>query len=382
MSDLVARARAQRETILAHQGAMAEARRMPDALAAALAPEGFFRMAAPRALGGPETPPGEMFAVIEALAEIDASAAWCVMIGATTSVLAAYLPAPEAREVFADPLSIATGVYAPMGKAERDGGDYVVSGRWKWNSAGQVSRWLCGGCMIIENGASKRAADGAPAHRMMLFPASEAEFIDTWRTSGLKGTGSGDMAVARIRVPEARSVSLIEDSPRVRAPLYAFPVFGLLSIGIAAVASGNARAALEEFAAAAGAKKLPGGRTLASRGAVQSAYAAAFAETSAARAFLLQEVDTAWRLAQTGGGLDLSQRARVRLAATHLTRAAAHNVRVVHDLAGGASVFLDDPLNRRLADAQTMTAHMMVAPATLELASRAMFGLEVGTGEL
>jgi hypothetical protein len=72
----------------------------------------------------------------------------------------------------------------------------------------------------------------------------------------------------------------------------------------------------------------------------------------------------------------------VRLAATHLTRAAAHNVRVVHDLAGGASVFLDDPLNRRLADAQPMTAHMMVAPATLELASRAMFGLEVGTGEL
>ncbi|MBI1187941.1 MAG: hydrolase [Alphaproteobacteria bacterium] len=382
MSDLVARARAQRDAILRHRDEMTAARRMPDALASALAPDGFFRMAAPKAYGGLETPPLEMFETIEALAETDASAAWCVMIAATTSVLGAYLPESEARSVFADPLSIATGVYAPMGKAELDGDSYVVSGRWKWNSGGQVSHWLCGGCVLFENGAPQPGADGAPSHRMMLFPAHEAEFIDTWRTSGLKGTGSGDMAVARIRVPRGRSVSLVDDAPRVNAPLYAFPVFGLLSIGIAAVASGNARGALDEFAAAAASKKLPGGRTLASRGAVQGAYAGAYAEVAAARALLLQEIDAAQRAASAGAALDATQRARVRLAATHLTRTAAHNVRVVQDLAGGGSVFLDDPLNRRLVDAQTMTAHMMVAPATMELTGRALLGLTVGTSEL
>ncbi len=38
---------------------------------------------------------------------------------------------------------------------------------------------------------------------MMLFPADEAELLDTWHAHGLKGTGSGDMVVEDIYVRRA-----------------------------------------------------------------------------------------------------------------------------------------------------------------------------------
>ena len=269
-----------------------------------------------------------------------------------------------------------------MGKATLEGDSYRVTGQWKWNSGGQNATWLCGGCVIYANGVPLMLTDKIPDHRMMLFPASDVTFIDTWHTGGLRGTGSGDMAVRDLIVPRSHSISLITDKPRVKAPLYAFPIFGLLAIGIAATASGNAAAAMREFAALASAKRTPTGRTLSERGTVQSAYAEGCARLKAARAFLFAEIDAAWAQAQTSAAISLEQRATLRLAATHMTRTAAEVVRTVQDLAGGASVFLADPLNRRLADAQAMTAHIMTAPATYELTGRALLGVPVSSAEL
>jgi alkylation response protein AidB-like acyl-CoA dehydrogenase len=336
----------------------------------------------PRVHGGLEAEPRVVVETIEALAEADASAAWCVTVSATTGAFGAYLEPATTSAIFTDPALIFAGVYAPMGKAVVEGDGYRVTGQWKWNSGGQNATWLCGGCVIYDNGAPLMLTDKIPDHRMMLFPANDVTFIDTWHTSGLRGSGSGDMIVRDLFVPRSHSVSLIADKPRIKAPLYAFPIFGLLAIGIAAVASGNARAALKEFAALASAKRTPTGRTLNDRGTIQSAYAEAYARLGAARAFLFAEIDAAWIQAKTNPSITLEQRASLRLAATHMTRTAADVVRTVQDLAGGVSVFVADPLHRRLADAQTMTAHIMTAPATYELTGRALLGVPVSSAEL
>lgn len=355
-----------RDTILAHRPEMQAARRLPQPLADDLAAAGLFRLLVPRDYGGGEGTPQAFVETLETLAESDASTAWCVMIGATSGLLAAYLAPDVATSVFADPRSIVTGVFAPTGKATIEGDTYRVTGRWKWNSAGQCSTWLGGGCMIVDG--------AAPEHRMVLFKASDATFHDTWHTTGLRGTGSGDMAVTNLVVPSARAVSLTDDRPRIDRPLYAFPIFGLLAVGIAAVASGNAEGALADFKTMASARRQPNGRTLAERGSIGAVYAEALAGHASARAFLHDEVAAAWREAETGAPLTFERRARLRLAATHMTRTAADIVRRLQDHAGGAGVFLADPLQRRLADAQTMTAHLMVAPQTHELTGGALLG--------
>lgn len=382
MSEWAGRARDLGGVIRDAQREMDEARRMPDHLAARFAEAGFFRMCVPRVYGGGEARVRDLVETLEALAEADASAAWVAMIGATTGALAAYLEPDAARDVFGDAHNIVTGVYAPMGRAVEEEGAYRVSGQWKWNSGGQNSHWIAGGCLITEGGKPKPTATGAPVMRLMIAPRADVRHIDTWRTGGLRGTGSGDMAMADVRVPSARSVSLTDDKPRIDAPLYAFPAFGLLALGIAAVASGNARGALTDFAAAMTAKRAPNGRSLAERGTTQALYAQTQGEYAAARALLYQEIDAAWAEAETGAALSAPQRAALRLAATHMTRTAAAIVRRLQDFAGGASVFLDDPLQRRLGDAQTATAHIMVAPMTYELIGRVLLSGETHIAEL
>ena len=352
------------------------ARRLPADLAAELASAGLFRLLVPKSLGGSEVDVAALFGTLEQLGRADAATGWCVMIGGTTALISAWLPPAHARDIWADPNVITGGVFAPMGRAVVDGGDYVVNGRWAWASGSANCAWLLGGAVITENGELRRLPNGAPDHRMMVMRRADVDLIDSWDALGMRGTGSGDMAATDVRVPQDRSVSFITDSPRHDGPLYRFAPFGLLALGIAAVASGNALGALDDLAALAAAKKGQGSsRTLAERGVVQADYAAASADLHAARALVHAEIVAAWDRALTGDAPDLVLRARLRLAATRLTQVAARVTAKMHELAGGTSVYASHPLNRRFRDAHVATQHVMVAPPTLELAGRVLLGL-------
>lgn len=372
----LAAARALAPAIAARAAEMEEARRLPADLAADMARAGLFRIALPRSLGGDELPPADIVRVIEAVAHADASAGWCVMIGSTTMVSFAWLPHAVAAEALADRDLISGGVFAPMGRAEVEGEAFRVSGRWSWASGSANCRWLFGGCLVTEGGAPRKLEGGRPDARMMLMPAGEVRLIDTWHAAGLKGTGSGDMAVEGLLVPQAHSVSLT-GPPVEQGALYLFPVFGLLALGIAGAASGNARAALDTLVDGLGSRRPQGSaRSAAERATVQAEVAQAEARLSAARALLFETLDRAWEAAAEGK-VTVESRARLRLAATHMVRTAADVSRVAYDLGGGSALYLESPLQRRFRDAHAMTQHMMVQPATWELAGRVLLGQPV-----
>lgn len=359
------------------------ARRLPADLAREMAKAGLFRLIVPEMYGGGQAPAADIVAAIERVAMADASAGWCMMIAATTALNAAYLPADHARAIYGDPLGITGGVFAPLGKAERAGDVLHVNGRWAWASGSQNCDWLLGGCLMIENGDVKRLPNGAPDHRMVFVPAREVELIDTWHVIGLKGTGSVDMQITGVEAPYDRSVSLITDKPRVEGALYAFPAFGLLALGIAGVALGNARGAIDAFKALATAKKPVGGRkSVAERGHTQMEMAKIEADLSAARAFLFDEIGAAWRRAEEGGEIPLEQRARLRLAATHAARVGADVSRVCYDLSGGSAVYATSALQRRFRDGHVATQHIMVQPLTYETVGRVLFGLPLDDSTL
>ena len=364
------------EAVAARAADTESQRRLPADLAAELAQASLFRMLVPQSLGGAEVDVATLFTSLEQLGRADAATGWCVMIGGTTALISAWLPMEHAREIWFDPNVITGGVFAPMGRAAVEGGDYLVSGRWAWGSGSANCSWLLGGAVIMDGGEMLRLPSGAPDHRMMVMRRAEVELIDTWDALGMRGTGSGDLAAKDVRVPQSRSVSFITDTPREAGPLYRFAPFGLLALGIAAVASGNALGALDDLKALAVAKKGQGSsRSLAERGVVQADYAAAHADLDAARALVHAEIAAAWDRVVAGDTLDLPARARLRLAATRLTQVSARVAAKMHELAGGTSVYASHPLNRRFRDAHVATQHVMVAPPTLELAGRVLLGL-------
>ena len=376
MTDILAAIHELVPTIRARAAEIEQARRMPADLARSLAAAGLFRMAVPKEAGGLELEPTAMLRAIEAAGAADASVGWCVMIGATSGVTAAYLPMPLAREIFGPADCIVGGVFAPMGNAVIDGDGYLLTGRWAWASGSANCRWLIGGALVAENGELRKLANGMPEERRLIFPAEAATLNDTWHSSGLCGTGSGEMVVANLRVPRERAVSY--DAPVASGALYAFPFFGLLALGIAAVALGNARGAIEDLVELAGGKQPLGSRrTLAERHSAQSTLAVAEASLRSARAFFYEAVDEAWQMARRNGTVDMRHRASLRLAATHATRTAADVARSMYDLGGGSSVFLSSPLQRRFRDGHVATQHIMVAPPTFELTGRVFMGLPV-----
>ena len=249
----------------------------PADLARTMAEAGLFRMAVPRSLGGLEVEAATLLRAIELIGEADGSAGWCLMIGVTSTVIAAYLPREVAHEIFAEPTTIVGGAFAPLGRAVREGDHYRLSGRWPWASGSINCQWLMGGSAILEDGKPRLLPNGMLDSRLLVFPTAQATLIDSWFAAGLCGTGSGDMEVQELRVPAARSISLMSDRPVEGGPLYVFPVFGLLALGIGAVALGIARAAITDLVALAGGKKPQGStRTLAERATAQTAHRSPF----------------------------------------------------------------------------------------------------------
>jgi alkylation response protein AidB-like acyl-CoA dehydrogenase len=367
-------ARALAHEIRAHAVDAEAARRQSPALMRRLADAGLFAICVPAELGGGELSARDVLRVIEEVSRADGATGWCVMIGATTGVLAASLPEPFAREIYgANPSVITGGAAAPLGKARTIAGGQTVTGRWPFGSGCQHSEWLVGGTVMGEGDAETR---------LVFFARDQIRILDTWHTGGLRGTGSHDFEVTDAFVPEGRSV-LLGSKPRCAGPLYRFPVFGLLALGVCAVTLGIGRRALDELVALATAKVPTGSsRNLASRAVVQRQVGEAEAALRSARAYVYGAIDGAWQIATRGESLPLDTSADLRLAAANAAWSAARAVDLAYHAAGGTSVYDSSPLSRCFRDIHVATQHIMVAQPIFEVAGRVTLGLPTERGSL
>lgn len=358
-------------------------RRLPPPLVAKMAEAGLFRLSVPADLGGLEASPRAAIEVLEEVAKADGAAGWCVMVAITSSLVAGYLDAATAREIFGDPGAIVSGVFAPRAAANVVPGGYRVTGRWPFASGCQHATWLLGGAVIFDNGAPRKSAANAVETRLMVFRTSDVTIHDTWNVLGLSGTGSHDIEVDDVFVPAARSVSFFTD-PRTRAgALYELPPFGFLALGVAAVALGIARRAAEDFLRLATEKTPFGGkRPLAARPAIQAQLAEVEALVRSARAFLHHAIDRATDAAASGDGVPSELRVEMRLAACHATTSAARAVDLAYAAAGGSSIYASSPLQRCFRDVHVATQHIMVGPAIQELCGKVLAGIDADTSML
>lgn len=362
---------------------MEAARRMPAALASDLARAKLFAQLVPTELGGLQAHPQDFFDTLAAAGRADGAAGWVMMIGATTGLLSASLNASWAEQIYGTAGTvISTGVTAPLGRAVAVEGGLSVSGRWPYGSGSQVSDWITGGCFLYDDVTAKTPqvnAQGAPDQLLVFFPRDAVTIHDTWDTSGLRGTGSHDIEVRDAFVPDGRWVVLGKRA-RIDAPLYRFPTFGLLALGVSAVAVGIAERAIEEFIELAGGK-IPTGsrRSLATRAMAQRDLAVAIANVKAARALTEQAIGRAWELASSVGKLDLDTKADLRMAASNNAWRSAEAVDLLYNNAGGSAIYATSPLQRCFRDVHVVTAHIMVAQPTFEAVGKVQLGIDPKT---
>ncbi|HJY82185.1 MAG TPA: acyl-CoA dehydrogenase family protein [Candidatus Binatia bacterium] len=356
-------------------------RRLPLPLVDALKKAGVFRMTMPRDWGGAELDPLSQLRIIEALSVADASVGWCVMIGCDSGYFSGFLDQQVAREMYPDLDTITGSALTLTGRAVRVKGGYRVSGRWPFSSGCQHSAWLVGGCLVYDGDQPRLRPNGVPETRQCYLPAEAVSILDTWYTTGLRGSGSHDFTVNDCFVPEERTFSYQELKFYRSGTLYRFPMNILFKAG--GVPLGVARAALDalieaghrpsRLMAVGGKAATP--RTLRDEEFVQDAVGRVAAILGAARAYLFSTIGDIWQTLEAGREVSLRQRVDFQLVHTQVFAMCTEAVELIYKARGGSAVYTNNVLDRCLRDIVTMNQHVVNSLRVYATGGRLLLGL-------
>ncbi len=373
----VARALARR--IRARADEIEAARQLPADLVMELANARLFKVAVPEAEGGLGADVLTTLQVIEEVARADGSTGWCVAMGVNTFRQSAQL-APEVRRelFFSDPIGVSAGSARERGRAVAAPGGYRVTGHWFFASGCMHSHLLHGACRVFDGDAPRLRPNGEQEIRIAYFyPKTSARIIDNWDVSGLRGTGSHDIAVEDLFVPEARTFSALDRRARVTGPMNRMHGFDLAGCGFCCVGLGVARAAIDAFVELATVKTpRSSSELLRERVMVQAQTGEAEAMLRSGRALLFDVVEEMWETALAKEPIRERQRSDLRMAMTHAAQNAARATHMVCAAAGTTSIFAKSPLERYARDAEVVTRHNQLQFVNYEAVGRTMFGLE------
>lgn len=354
-------------------------RQLPQPLLSEMQQAGLCRLALPRALGGQELDALSFFRVIENLAQVDASAAWLIMVHNQHAHLSAYASEKAEQEIWGqDPDVLMAGSHGPRGRAVQVDGGYLVSGQFPYASGIAHARWLASGCRVYDEEEMRRGPDGQMVRLLVLTPIEAATVLDTWTTTGLRGTGSHDYVLDEVFVPDSHVMhrgAVLRG--RYPGPLYAR--WNTLFLSHGAHALGVARGALDALTDLVQTK--PTRNDIAhqrDRVVVQVQIAETEALLASAHAYYFQAVGQFWAHLVAGENPPGRVQAQVSLAQVHAIRTAVQVVEKAYYLAGGTAVYACGEHDRRMRDSHTASAHLLAAVAGYEQVGRVLVGLEDG----
>jgi alkylation response protein AidB-like acyl-CoA dehydrogenase len=371
-------ARALAPRIRARAGEIEAARQLPADLVAELAGARLFKVAIPEAEGGLGADILTTLRVIEEVARADGSTGWCMAMAVNTFRQSAqFSPEVRRRIFFSDPVGVSAGSANSRGRAVAVPGGYRVTGHWFFASGCMHSASLHGACKVFDGETPRQRENGDQEVRVAyFFPKSDARIIDTWDVSGMRGTGSHDIEVEDLFVPEEHTFSALERRARVTGPINRIHGFDLAGCGFCCVGLGVARAAIDEFVDLAGVK-VPRSSSdlLRDRVMVQAQVGEAEALLRAGRALLFDVVGEMWQTVVAGGAVTERQRSDLRMAMTHAAQSAARATHMVCVAAGTTSIFAKSPLERYARDAEVVTRHNQLQYVNYEAVGRTALGL-------
>lgn len=348
---------------------------------------GLFALKLPRELGGAEADPVTQIEVIEAMSYIDAAAGWCLMIGATAiGQPGAFMGDAAVETMFAGGhVPLGATVTAPSGKATAVDGGYLLSGRWQFASGVRHAEWIANGAILQPEAAAAANAEGnagdsaagnaEPKYLIMVYPASEATIHDNWHVSGLSGTGSNDVSVDGLFVPEEFTWDYSAWRAKRGGALYRMGRPGFVANEHVGFALGVARRALDETMALARSKRRGRPATsLADRQAFQRDMGECDLRLRAARLLSHSVFERAFAAASEGRLPPAEMQAEMRATASYATAVAVDAATAAFRYAGASAIFSGNILERCMRDINAAAQHFMVSESAIEQYGAGLLG--------
>jgi indole-3-acetate monooxygenase len=354
-------------------------RALPADLLTDLKAAGVFRMYVPKSHGGDELPPLDVVRVIEELSRADASVGWLATIGTNSPALFAFLPPETYDKIYAEgPDVIQAGSLIPRGRAVSEDGGYRFSGQWPFASGCSHADYI-GVASIVEPRSNAGPSNEAPRIRFGVMPAAEVEILDTWHVSGLKATGSHDVQVSDLFIPEEWTGSFAEPAPVVRHPLDAVRPLGRLGLELAAVAVGTAQGALDDLIEIGRIKKPLGGlmRRLAEDPAFQRRLGELDLQLRTARILLHSIARSDYERVLAHRELEQRELIERRTILTRVGDLATAVVDGCYHQSGTTGLFESSALQRRLRDVHAVIQHVLFTMDALTSSGALLLGEKV-----
>jgi alkylation response protein AidB-like acyl-CoA dehydrogenase len=355
---------------------------MPREVADAFHRAGMFRVLLPRTMHGGELTIPEVLRLIEEVARVDASAGWNLAICGGGPVFGHYLSRKAFETIYGNPRGVTCGSLNPMtSQATAVEGGWRFSGKATNASGCAQASYLMAAALILRDGAPQ-IVDGFPMLRAGFFPIEQAKILNTWSTTGMRGTGSNDCVFENVLVPEEFTFDWINAQPTWQhGPFADIPLALQMAGELAAVVLGTARHALDAFDEIARAKVPTASRALLrERPIAQTQFAQAEGLLNAAHAYFHQVNDEVWRRGEAGEkDFTLKERAQVRLGVVTAVKLAVQAVDLIADASGMSSAQTACPIERCWRDVHTASQHVLMNTARFEVVGRVLLGLDPGS---
>ena len=336
----------------------------------ALTQIGVPRFFLPSGLRGYEITPIECARVTEAIADIDPSAAWYVMVYNAARLASATWSDEVIEMIFRenpDTLVSASG-NSPYQAVEKED-CYQIDGVNHFASGCRYAKWMLSPVRLDNELAT------------VLLPMEDCEILDDWDSLGMRGSGSNSVRANQLCVPKNLinlpsnnssgnnryySGLLYKSPARIVFATYVPIAFSLARKSLALLQD----LALEKTPYATNTK-------LKNRKLAQSHFGKARAIYRAARSFFYEELEKAWVYTKEEREFTEEDKADLYLAGVHAVQECAQVLSLVSNAAGTSVTDRKHPLERIRRDMETLRHHGFVNESRYSSVAQVFWGAEI-----
>jgi len=345
--------------------ACSEQRSLTDSSWELIQSTGVLQALQPRRWGGTETTPAEYFAAVIEIGRASASAGWVSSVVGVHPWHIALFPEQTQKECWGEnPRAAYASAYTPLGTVTKVDGGYTVSGTWSFSTG--IDR--CDG-VILGAMCGEQVYDGQafPDFVSIILHKNEYHVEDVWRTAGLKGTGSNNVVVTDLFVPEHRVMSNLVLTKGLGTPvpgqelndgaLYKLPWAVLFNLCISSGAVGACYGFLDLWTEETTTRRTNYGTLLRDEAVIQAELADAIFAIDGARLRIMRACEELMATAEAGEIPDEDARAFYRWDVAKAAQVAVDAVTHLMRKASGRTAFVDHPLHQKFQDVMAASGH-------------------------
>lgn len=346
---------------------------------------GLTKIMTPRSQGGFQMTTRDLVEAERIIAHGSSAASWVLMVTGAHTFIAGRLPAPGLDAVFgADPGVLIPGVPSTApGKARRVEGGYAITGRWPFASGADVGEWF------IVGATGTRDENGNRCPTILAFlPKSDVALDDTWFTTGMRGTGSKDIVLDEVFVPDhlalPAAAAVLGTVEGIEVGLYRLPIQATLATMLLGSIVGMAEALRDMVIEQAKNRRhaYTGDPKIESAG-MQRRVAEASGEIACAWALTQQSCDLLDEAASGVPPMPIGERSQVRWNAAYANELCVRATNRLLAAAGAGAAHQSNPLEQMARDISTASRHAMLDFDTaVEFHGQHLLGIELEDGRV